>query len=1086
MAVAQPERASPRRAVRRVRLRRSGPELLPLGRARRASASCCSRCSTTSASRIASPLAFYDERWVTQARVERVEARPGAARAPRPRRSRPRAVITSPRSTRALRGVHAAGAAAVGRGRSGDAGDVRPAPRARARRRRAQTYPRCGHIPMVEAHRASTRDLDRVPRSRPRLARTRRAGHDPRAGRDRSARREAGRHRRSRPRAAVVAVVAVAAVAAWQRPAARRPAATAASEEATRRDPRRLRTAADRRRASGCPSARTSPSLGAELTPRLYAAPREHAELVVHGSLRVREAALYNLDLDRGLDPTRPAAVPGPARRRPGARPAATSARAPTSRSTRPASASRSRRASTGSTTSRSAANRISPAARPRPAAASARPRSSIKRAWGEALTPFGMLAAGRMGAHFGLGIAANGGDCEDCDHGDAADRVAFVSPLAGHLFAIAYDFASTRTVHAQRATAAARSRSSPATAAAGPDARDPQGPLARPRSRAAPRRGLTSVEYGAYVTHRTQDRDVPARYLPTAHAAITASRATTSIARGFSATTHRRLAADLERARSGSRPSSTTLARELAQPSLIPGAAITEPVTSNQLGFAVETDARPRARDGIGFDGGYASGDSAPGFGAFPAARRGRGRGRRSSTAPQANPPRRPHRRQLPVPSRLPHRPDPVPRDHRHDHRRGLRPAARARDAARRSAPVTLEAGARADRVVGGRGRRRRRAASARSAIELDPELRYASRDGFALTLDYGVFAARRGVRQHQPRRRSPRRSFRVRAGVRVLMRAAPLIGIALAVAGAAAGVQRQRDAATRRPRRRCRRACRTATAGSPPPSCRSRSAPRSPTTPATQPHRRPRRHRTACWTCRPRAADDAVVALGPVALATQWYADQFPAGQFVVDAGGGLDGIYHQDDQALWLHGTASHDAMPAAGKTLIVYAAADRGAAVPARPTARLLDDGRDRRTATIAGLPFVGTDQVDVDVAGGGRLDVPYVRFSPVLRVRTHVTRTPSTGDAGGRQRTTHASCSSASARSRAPRASPTSPPPTSRPPRTCGGSRWPGDGRHAMMLGHVEAGLRRVGERDRAVHGEGAARTRACSARRARC
>ncbi|HEY6034508.1 MAG TPA: hypothetical protein VIV58_09625, partial [Kofleriaceae bacterium] len=67
----------------------------------------------------------------------------------------------------------------------------------------------------------------------------------------------------------------------------------------------------------------------------------------------------------------------------------------------------------------------------------------------------------------------------------------------------------------------------------------------------------------------------------------------------------------------------------------------------------------------------------------------------------------------------------------------------------------------------------------------------------------------------------------------------------------------------------------------------------------------------------------DDTVVALGPVALAAQWYADQFPTGEFVVDAGSGLDGIYHQDDRALWLDGTASHEEMPPAGKTLIRYA-------------------------------------------------------------------------------------------------------------------------------------------------------------------
>lgn len=148
--------------------------------------------------------------------------------------------------------------------------------------------------------------------------------------------------------------------------------------------------------------------------------------------------------------------------------------------------------------------------------------------------------------------------------------------------------------------------------------------------------------------------------------------------------------------------------------------------------------------------------------------------------------------------------------------------------------------------------------------------------------------------------------------------------------------------------------------------------------------------------------SADDHVVAIGPVALATQWYASSFPNGQFVVDAGSGLDGIYHQDDRALWLDGTASQT--EGADKTLIVYPA----------PVAILrfpLTDGLAYSTtatlasATVAGLPFNGTDQVDVDVTGGDRLDVPYVQFSPVLRVRTNVTRTPSTGSPVVGKRTT---------------------------------------------------------------------------------
>jgi len=60
-----------------------------------------------------------------------------------------------------------------------------------------------------------------------------------------------------------------------------------------------------------------------------------------------------------------------------------------------------------------------------------------LRRAYGEALTPVGMLVAGRTGSTWGLGMLANGGDCADCDYGDAADRIAFITPLFGHLWAV-------------------------------------------------------------------------------------------------------------------------------------------------------------------------------------------------------------------------------------------------------------------------------------------------------------------------------------------------------------------------------------------------------------------------------------------------------------------------------------------------------------------------------------------------------------------------------------------------------------------------------------------------------------------------
>lgn len=154
--------------------------------------------------------------------------------------------------------------------------------------------------------------------------------------------------------------------------------------------------------------------------------------------------------------------------------------------------------------------------------------------------------------------------------------------------------------------------------------------------------------------------------------------------------------------------------------------------------------------------------------------------------------------------------------------------------------------------------------------------------------------------------------------------------------------------------------------------------------------------------WDFSEELADDDVVALGPVALKDQWYAASFPAGQFVVDAGGGLDGIYHQDDQALWLDGTASQDSAMAS-RTLIVY---PQPIAVLRFPVVAgdTYTASATLAAATIAGLPFNGTDEVTVSVAGEGRLAVPYVEMSPVLRVTVAVSRVPTTGPSTSRRTT----------------------------------------------------------------------------------
>jgi hypothetical protein len=148
----------------------------------------------------------------------------------------------------------------------------------------------------------------------------------------------------------------------------------------------------------------------------------------------------------------------------------------------------------------------------------------------------------------------------------------------------------------------------------------------------------------------------------------------------------------------------------------------------------------------------------------------------------------------------------------------------------------------------------------------------------------------------------------------------------------------------------------------------------------------------------------NDVVVAIGPTGLGSQWYAPSYPNGQFVVDAGSGLDGIYHQDQTALWLDGTASQQENPSTGKTLVQYAA----------PLATLRFPLQDAETyssveqlvnTTVDGLPLQGSDELDVDVTLGQQLAVPYVDFSPILRVRTNAIRTPSTGTPVINKRTT---------------------------------------------------------------------------------
>ncbi|MCA3011090.1 MAG: hypothetical protein INH41_01685 [Myxococcaceae bacterium] len=242
-----------------------------------------------------------------------------------------------------------------------------------------------------------------------------------------------------------------------------------------------------------------------------------------------------------------------------------------------------------------------------------------IKRAYGEVLTPIGYFAAGRMGNQWGLGMLSNGGDCLDCNLGDAADRLAFVTALLSHLWALAWDFSAVEQVpfrrDAQRRLVLDNSTDVRSITFAFMNVRDEVSRRRRTRA------GKVTLEYGAFVSHRWQDFDAPEAYLPTTMARPLTPASV--LRRGF-----RALAADawarLTTPTFRAELEAAVLLSEAEQASLLPGVLLRDKVQSAQFGAALETQlGAPEARLVGGLNAGFASGDPAPGFGAFPPAGR-------------------------------------------------------------------------------------------------------------------------------------------------------------------------------------------------------------------------------------------------------------------------------------------------------------------------------------------------------------------------------------------------------------------------------------------------------------------------------
>lgn len=237
-----------------------------------------------------------------------------------------------------------------------------------------------------------------------------------------------------------------------------------------------------------------------------------------------------------------------------------------------------------------------------------------IKRAYAEVLTPFGLLAGGRMGSHWGLGMLTNGGDCPDCNSGDAADRVAFVVPTLGHLWAVAYDFSSVGPVisrrDGQRLLNVDPADDVHTFSFALLSVRDD---VSRTRRRLA---GKTTVEYGAYLSYRFQEKDVPTSYLSTTSSnPLTTSQIMSRNLSAWAVDIHGRVTTPDLRIEG----EFAMIFANIGQSSLIPGALLYDSIESLQFGCAVESEFGDPDDVVFGVDFGFASGDPDPGFGAFP-----------------------------------------------------------------------------------------------------------------------------------------------------------------------------------------------------------------------------------------------------------------------------------------------------------------------------------------------------------------------------------------------------------------------------------------------------------------------------------
>ena len=338
---------------------------------------------------------------------------------------------------------------------------------------------------------------------------------------------------------------------------------------------------------------------------------RDEMKIHLNGALRLRGSMLYNLDLDRGITPSGHTLYPLLAHDPSEQNLMATDTRLRLDTSIFPKGsvAIKSRvdlfeyTALNGSLMGDSLSGR--------PLTGPGRSlENAIRLRWvyGEARTPLGILIAGRMGVHWGLGILSNDGRCEGCDSGDIVDRVAFVSGFLSHLWVFAFDWNIHEDFGIKRgANSSMRARTMQYAPTYTFAILHGKTERSRARRRAA---GVSTFEHGGFISYRTQDEErIGELSVPLDLQLLTFD--------GWGRVSTSHFVMEVEVA---------YLRGQIAQPTIVPGVQLTHPVTLNQLGAAMKSEyGALNGGWGVGLDAGYASGDDAPGFAAYRGTQRTR-----------------------------------------------------------------------------------------------------------------------------------------------------------------------------------------------------------------------------------------------------------------------------------------------------------------------------------------------------------------------------------------------------------------------------------------------------------------------------